>query len=783
MQDEHQQVQQALRESEERYRQLAELLPQAIAVVCQNRLVYINSIGVGLWGASSLEELLGKSSQQLGLPHLEQWRDRSLEDTVFTHLIRLDGTTVEIELQGSHCHYNCKPAIQWVGLQRSPESPGDRDRFERAKQLQQENRALRRELEERTAALIEASDRFVVEVVQRTLAEKSLQKHLTAIESSIDGIAILNRDREYLYLNQAYAELYGYECSRELLGQSWDLLYKDVDFTGFEQEIIQISEIGRWRGIAKGRRTDGTEFHQEISLTGVEYDNIICIVRDISDRINAEKELQKAKDRLEAVLNAIPGSVAWIDADLRYMGVNQYLARIFNLTPEDFVGREVGFLETSSGLGKFLREFFVSDNWQAAQEIETNYKGQSRSYLLVAQKYDKGKAAVSVGVEISEQKRLELELREALEKEKKIADLKSRFVTTTSHEFRTPLTTIHSSAELLEHYSDRFSEDKKLKHLHRIQGAVKRMTELLDDVLIVGKAEAGKLEFHPTEVDLEKFCREIVEEQQLSDNNKHELGFACTGGCDRTYLDPKLLRHIFCNLLSNALKYSEEGTTVNFTLFSQDNRAIVQIEDAGIGIPSEDQKYLFESFHRATNVGNISGTGLGLAIVKKAVEIQGGEISIESQVGVGTTVTVRFPLSDRSSDEKISPPTIEIRRKKVLFVEDNAIVRMAIAQALEKNGYQVQCLSEGSGFFSTLSAFQPDAIVMDLKLPDMDGMTLLEQLHRSQWAHLPAIIVSAFSFPSNEERSRLLGVRQFLPKPITHRELLRALEDELDGKD
>lgn len=171
------------------------------------------------------------------------------------------------------------------------------------------------------------------------------------------------------------------------------------------------------------------------------------------------------------------------------------------------------------------------------------------------------------------------------------------------------------------------------------------MTGLLNDMLLIGKAEAGKLEFQPTPLNLAQFCCALVEEMQIS-NNTHTIVFVSQGECTTAYLDKKLLRHILSNLLSNAIKYSPQGSTVYFDLVCHQETATFQVRDEGIGIPVADQAQLFDAFHRASNVGTISGTGLGLAIVKKSVDSHRGNISVNSEVGVGTTFTITIPLSN-----------------------------------------------------------------------------------------------------------------------------------------
>jgi signal transduction histidine kinase len=223
-------------------------------------------------------------------------------------------------------------------------------------------------------------------------------------------------------------------------------------------------------------------------------------------------------------------------------------------------------------------------------------------------------------------------------------------VSLVSHEFRTPLTTIQSSAELLERYQERLASEKKLTHYHRIQSAISQMTHLLNEVLLIGQAEAGKLQFNPQPLDLVAFCRELVEGMQVMVDNRHSgkshahrLSCTVSGECKDAEMDEKLLRHILTNLLSNAIKYSPDGGSVQFALIGNDNDVIFQITDSGIGIPEEDKKQLFKSFSRASNVGTIQGTGLGLAIVKKSVDLHGGQITVDSVAGNGTTFTVTLP--------------------------------------------------------------------------------------------------------------------------------------------
>jgi hypothetical protein len=238
----------------------------------------------------------------------------------------------------------------------------------------------------------------------------------------------------------------------------------------------------------------------------------------------------------------------------------------------------------------------------------------------------------------------EEKMRQALEKEKEISELKSRFIAFASHEFRIPLTTINSSSALLQHYCRDVMDDKKSKHFQKIKISIEQMIQLVDDVLLIGKDDAGKLEFNPAPLDLAELCHNLVEELQLNAGSQNTIAYTSQGKFANACMDENLLRKILTNLLSNAIKYSPEGGTVFFELSCHDEAVTFRIQDKGIGISLKDQQQLFEPFYRAANVDQIKGTGLGLSIVKKCVEVHRGRIAVDSDVGLGTTFTVTLPL-------------------------------------------------------------------------------------------------------------------------------------------
>jgi len=230
----------------------------------------------------------------------------------------------------------------------------------------------------------------------------------------------------------------------------------------------------------------------------------------------------------------------------------------------------------------------------------------------------------------------------SLEKEKELGQLKSRFVSMASHEFRTPLSAIQLSASLVDKYAQAFSSDNITKHVGKIKNAVGNLTTILNDFLSLEKLEAGKVEPTFSEFDLVKLSEEITEEMQMVAKQNQHIIYQHTGKESMVKLDQNLLKNCVFNLIANAIKYSGENTFIEFNTEISDTDCTVIIKDNGIGIPEKDQKHLFEPFFRAHNTGNIPGTGLGLNIVARYTELMQGRIEFNSEVNQGTSFTILF---------------------------------------------------------------------------------------------------------------------------------------------
>jgi signal transduction histidine kinase len=246
--------------------------------------------------------------------------------------------------------------------------------------------------------------------------------------------------------------------------------------------------------------------------------------------------------------------------------------------------------------------------------------------------------------EVAERQKAQAELHHALAAERELGDLKSRFVSMVSHEFRTPLGIIMSAADILQNYLDRLAPEKRREHLQDIFQATRRMADLMEEVLLLGRVESGRVQCKPEPMDPVAFCSRLVEDVSAASSQRCPVHFKAQEALPAATADQALLRHIVTNLLSNAVKYSRPGGTVHFEIQQRDDKAIFVFRDRGIGIPEADAKQLFQAFHRGRNVGEIPGTGLGLVIVKRCVELHRGTIEFETREGEGTVFKVCLPI-------------------------------------------------------------------------------------------------------------------------------------------
>jgi len=405
------------------------------------------------------------------------------------------------------------------------------------------------------------------------------------IRTATDGIILINERGTMELVNQAAADLFGYSTN-EMTGQNVSMLMpapRKQEHDSYIRNYLRTGEakiIGIGREVI-GQKKNGTRFPLRLSISEVDYGEHRAFTGILHD-LTKEKEYEAEIKKLNTELEQ----------------------RVADRTEE-----------LALAINKLLKT-----NKQLEYEVE-----------------ERALAEESI-------REKERQLRKAYEKERELNRLKSRFVSMASHEFRTPLSTILSSADLIEAYKEEIQQNKRERHTNRIKSAVSNLTGVLNDFLSLSKLEEGKVQPKKSRFDLGEFCAEIVEDLQgMLKANQHIRLNKNLPGVEIT-LDKKMLKNILYNLLSNAIKYSEKP--IDFGVNKVEQKLNISIRDYGIGIPQEEQQHLFTRFFRAHNVENIQGTGLGLNIVKRYLDLLKGQISFESTQGEGSTFYITIPLAD-----------------------------------------------------------------------------------------------------------------------------------------
>lgn len=521
-------------------------------------------------------------------------------------------------------------------------------------------------MEEGGAELFQAVGRDIT--AQRQL-ERQLREseswYRGMVESQIDLVSRHLPDTTLLFVNDAYCKFYGF-TREELIGQSfliteapevrdallakiWDEMHTPGPHIS---ENLTLHPDGRERWI------------QWMSYAFADDDGKVTMIqavgREITEQKIAERILRENEQRFRAMLEGASEGIALIDGQDRLVQINRYIEERFGFTREQLINQPCNTLIT---LGSRPSVF-------AALE-EVRRTGESINIRLTPPPMAQSSTGEAFPVEITfvpltvsgahmtmcllvditerqqleEQRLINRALEVELEKERELIDLKQRFTTMVTHEFRTPLAIIQSTINIVQNYFDRLPQDKLAERLDVVTKQAKRMTELLNDVLMYSRGEHGLRPATLEIIDLALFTRSIIDDLRMADSEAHPVMLSVNNPPVKLETDRRLLEHICLNLIGNAIKYSPPGNAVEVTVAREGHEILLVVEDHGIGIPTADLARIYDPFHRAANVGSRSGSGLGLPIVKQCVEALGGSIHTQSQVGQGSVFKVRLPES------------------------------------------------------------------------------------------------------------------------------------------
>tara|TARA_R110002050_G_scaffold255741_2_gene394520 strand:+ start:3805 stop:6558 length:2754 start_codon:yes stop_codon:yes gene_type:complete len=561
----------------------------------------------------------------------------------------------------------------------------------------------------RNAILRDGNDQIIgvvssgVDITETKLLQNTLNIRNSALELAGNGIIIVDAQNPKLpiiYSNKSFTKITGY-ARDEILGRNCRFLQNRDRHQPEIANLAKAIQSGKpCRVVLRNYRKDGTLFWNDLAITplydkeqklthfiGVQNDvteiqqnkrkleeyaqqledrvkertrevettvqKLAATSLDLEDQVvetqRAEKKAKLNKALFSAIAHNFPNGIIMVfnsDYELVYVE-GEEMDRI-NVKKADFEGIPLDDIPVfSKGQIKKIKSDIRKTLRGSNISFEVDFHDQCYAVNSTPLYSDEKKImwALFVYNNVNEQKEVQHKLERTLTAEKELNELKSRFISMASHEFRTPLSAILSSAILIGKQNEPGKEDRRLKHVSRIRTNVKDLVVILNDFLSLSKLEEGKVQVKPQSFELIQFIKMLLDEMEPNKKDGQDFVLKCPEPSISVFLDPKLLNHILINLLSNAIKYSEEQQIIIIKIEVKGEILFIEIKDKGIGIPKEEQKNLFNRFFRAENATNFQGTGLGLHIVKQYTELLGGSISFKSEVGVGSTFNIELPVN------------------------------------------------------------------------------------------------------------------------------------------
>ena len=622
---------------------------EAVFCVEENaKFIYVNNATCSLFGYSR-EEMLSMRLSTVDMAWewskwLEQWRLLQQQGSISFETCYQDKagevfpvsiTFILEELENKQvcCVYACKQDVKLENCETQPsenKSPSIKDGLKRG-------------------------------IVEYQKTDDDLQASLSllssTLESTANGILAINFEGEILYYNQKFIDLWNLSSEVKLsrnctkAKEFFESQIQDVEI--FRSHIWELptrsdSETYNLLKLKDGRIF--AHYSEPYRLDG----NIIgrvWSIWDITESRRTEEALKLNEARFRTLAQNTEAGIILIHNDF-VCYANRAAEMLTGYSVKELTKNNFNFEQIVQA--KQHRQVRKQDGLTTCQYQEMQIltkQGFSRWLACTLEQLDgvldfAGKEVQMItAIDITDYKQAESELRQTLEQARRLSELRQRFVSMLCHQFRTPLNIVSFSSDLLKRNIHQWSEEKNRSYLDLIQDSVEQISELLDEILLFGKAEADRLKCEPRQLDLKQFSRDIIAQIYLAGGKQKTINFVSEGECSTKSVDPKLLHHILTNLISNAVKYSVGSNTVSLELICREDNVIFKVKDKGIGIPSVDQQQIFEPFYRGSNIDSIPGTGLGLSIVKTLADLHGCEISLSSEVGGGTVFTLKVPTN------------------------------------------------------------------------------------------------------------------------------------------
>ncbi len=659
---------------------------------------------------------------------------------------------------------------------------------------------------------------FLKDLREHYATEKKLQEADSYSRVMLDlspyGTLIWDQDFNLVHCNKALAVTFGLQEPEDFIENFLDLIpeYQPDGMLSMEKmqgELHKAFTEGASECFWMGKNIFGDELPSEVTTVRTFYRGEYMIVAYVKDLREVEDNKRKAiiaEQRIQGILNGVPLGINILSQDFKLLDCNELAAKMGKFeNKEDYINNFENIFPYEQPDGRLTQNVVEENIGKAAQEGKVHLEittldkfGNSIPYEvnMVMTHLENESVFIAYAHDLTETKRMLNEIERAKESAEKSAQAKSEFLANMSHEIRTPMNGILGLLHILK---DTELNSLQSDYVQKTLFSTNELLRIINDILDFSKIEAGKLEMESVPFNLHNLCTEL-EGLVAPSLYKKELDFVLDEGAYAKLAvlgDPLRLKQVLLNLLGNAIKFTQKGSiglSINSDIISnKELQCKFAVTDTGIGLSKEQLKKLFSAFSQADSsvTRKYGGTGLGLAISKRIVEIMGGRIWVESIVNQGSSFifTVTFPLAQESIVEEKNdilemPIMTEHKDAHLLLVEDNLINQLIAEELLKKGNYTLDIANNGQEAIEMLNEKHYDAVLMDIQMPVMDGLTATKQIRQNpKFAHIPIIAMSAHAMSGDKEKSLSHGMNDHITKPISPSILYSTLKYWLQSKE